>query len=316
MQKLTFVSAWVVALGGAGIVDAADMAVPLPAPPTWAGFYAGATAGGAWGSLDPQTTAINNTNFGSAANVAAVNATGMQSITPSSFTGGLEAGYNWQWGGLVGGLEVDLESLRLAGTAINRGTYPTSPSQPFALTTSINSNWLFTARPRLGYEVNNWLFYVTGGLAVTAQSAAFMFSDKVGAGNTEAGTFSTTKVGSVVGGGVEVALSDRWSIKGEYLHVDFGQTTVNGSLSTAPTQILSHSADLKADIARLGINYHFGPESIARAADMPMKAPPVGPSGWSWNGLYLGFNVGSAMGLIPILTMDDRCSPSRVAQWT
>jgi opacity protein-like surface antigen len=124
MQKLTFVSAWVLALGGAGIVHAADMAVPLPAPPTWAGIYAGATAGGAWGSLDPQTTAINNTYFGPAADVAAVNATGMQSITPSSFTGGLEAGYNWQWGGLVGGLEVDLESLRLAGTAIKSRDLP------------------------------------------------------------------------------------------------------------------------------------------------------------------------------------------------
>jgi opacity protein-like surface antigen len=298
MQKLTFVSAWVLALGGAGIAHAADKAVPLPAAFNWAGLYAGATAGGAWGTLDPRTTAVNNTDFGSAANVAAVNATGMQSITPSSFSGGLEAGYNWQWGGLVGGLEVDLESLRLAGTAINGGIYPASPANTFALTTSINSNWLFTARPRLGYAVNNWLFYVTGGLAVTAQNAAFMFSDtRVKGGNTEAGTFSTTKVGSVVGGGVEMALSDRWSIKGEYLHVDFGQTTVNGSLSSAPAQILSHSADLKADIARLGINYHFGAESIARAADMPMKAPPVGPSGWSWNGLYLGFNVGSAMGL-------------------
>jgi outer membrane immunogenic protein len=151
MKKLTFVSVWVFALGCAGNTHAADNAVPLLAAPTWSGFYAGATAGGAWGSLDPQTTPINNTDFGSAANVAAVNATGMQSITPSSFTGGLEAGYNWQWGGLVGGLEVDLGSFRLAGTAINGGIYPTSPPKTFAVTTSINSNGLFTARPRLGY---------------------------------------------------------------------------------------------------------------------------------------------------------------------
>ena len=294
MQKLTFVSAWVLALGCASNTFAADIAVPPPVAPIWAGFYAGATAGGAWASFDPQTVATNNTYFTAPANVAAVNAAGLQAINPRSFTGGLEAGYNWQWGGWVAGLEAELESRHLEGLAINGGPYPAPSVGAFAITTSINSNWLFTARPRLGYAVNNWLFYVTGGLALTSQSATFIFAD--GGGN-EAGTFATTRVGGVVGGGVEMALSDRWSVKGEYLFADFGHTTVNGSVSTVPTQTFSHSADLKENIARLGINYHFGPGSIAHAAEVPAKALPVGSRGWNWSGLYLGYNVGSAMAL-------------------
>ena len=298
MMKLTLAGASFLALGYASNTFAADIAVPPPVAPTWAGFYAGATAGGASASFDPQTVAINNTYFDTAANVAAVGAAGMQSINPRSFTGGLEAGYNWQWGSLVAGLEADLESLRLQGLAINGGPYPTPPAGTFAITTSVNSNWLFTARPRLGYAVNNRLFYVTGGLALTSQSATFMFADGVApSGGLEAGTFATTKVGGVVGGGVEMALWDRWSVKGEYLYADFGQTTVSGTIGKMPTQILSHSVDLKENIARLGVNYHFGPGSIAHAAGLPMKAPPVGSPGWNWNGIYLGYNVGSAMAL-------------------
>ena len=293
MQKLTFVSAWVFALGCASNGFAADIVVPPPVAPTWSGFYAGATAGGAWASFDPRTVAANN-KFDPAANITGVDAAGMQSINPRSFTGGLEAGYNWQWGNWVAGLEADLESRHLEGLAINGGTYPAAGAGTLAISTSINSNWLFTARPRLGYAVNNWLFYVTGGLALTSQSATFMFAD---AASTEAGTFATTKAGGVVGGGVEMALGDRWSVKGEYLFADFGQTTATGSLSKVPAQILSHSTDLKENIARLGINYHFGPGSIAHAADVPVKALSVGSPGWNWSGLYLGYNVGSAMAL-------------------
>jgi opacity protein-like surface antigen len=293
MKKLTLASASFLALGCASNGFAADIAVPLPAVPTWTGFYAGATAGGAWASFDPRTVAANN-KFDPAANITAVDAVGMQSINPRSFTGGLEAGYNWQWGSWVAGLEADLESRHLEGLAINGGTYPAAGAGTLAISTSINSNWLFTARPRLGYAVNNWLFYITGGLALTSQSATFMFADTA---STEAGTFATTKAGGVVGGGVEMALGDRWSVKGEYLFADFGQTTVNGTLSKVPAQILSHSADLQENIARLGINYHFGPGSTAHATDMFVKAPPVGSSGWNWNGLYLGYNVGSAMAL-------------------
>jgi opacity protein-like surface antigen len=300
MKKLTLVGVSFLALGCASNGFAADIAVPPPVAPTWAGFYAGATAGGAWGSFDPQTVVTNNTYFTTAANAAAVNAAGMQSINPRSFAGGLEAGYNWQWGGWVAGLEADLESFRLEGRAINGGPYPTplATANSFAITTSINSNWLFTARPRLGYAVNNGLFYVTGGLALTSQSANLMFGDGVAPNkNTEAGTFATTRVGGVIGGGVEMALSDRWSVKGEYLYVDFRQTTLNGAIYGSPAQLFSHSTDVKENIARLGINYHFVPGPVAHAPAVFTKAPPAGSPGWNWSGLYLGYNVGSAMAL-------------------
>ena len=148
----------------------------------------------------------------------------------------------------------------MSGNAISIAPYPGLAAN-YAITTSINSNWLFTARPRIGILANNWLLYVTGGLAVTDLSATFLFGDNFGAGAAENGVFTTTRVGGVVGGGIETALWDHWSVKAEYLYVDFGTVTViSNNLTNGaafPGQTFTHSADLKASIARVGLNFRY-----------------------------------------------------------
>jgi outer membrane immunogenic protein len=45
---------------------------------------------------------------------------------------------------------------------------PSGSGQTFAVTTSVDTSWLFTARPRIGWLVQpQLLLYATGGLAVT-----------------------------------------------------------------------------------------------------------------------------------------------------
>ncbi len=188
----------------------------------WTGFYAGATVGGIGANFDPRTS-TGPADYLNLVEAVSVTSSGTQTINPRSFTGGFEAGYNWQWSRFLVGFEVDLSVFRLAGTAISNAPYPDAPFT-YAVTTSINSNWLFTALPRVGFVANEWLFYVTGGLALTSLNATFLFGDTNGA--AENGTFATTKVGSALGGGIEVGLWDGWTVKGEYLYVDFGQTSV------------------------------------------------------------------------------------------
>jgi len=77
-------------------------------------------------------------------------------------------------------------------------------------------------------------------------------------------TISKTKMGYVLGGGVEALLWGNWSLKAEYLYVNFGTESAVG-YGTTPYTIgngsnnnpFTHSLDLKASIARLGINYKF-----------------------------------------------------------
>ena len=118
------------------------------------------------------------------------------------------------------GIEADIQSLRLSG-GVQSGpvTYLGFAPAFFSISSAASADWLFTARPRLGFALDHWLFYVTGGLAVTRQSAECAFADFEGA--VEYATLARTRLGYAVGGGVEVALGKNWSAKAEYLFVDF-----------------------------------------------------------------------------------------------
>ena len=71
-------------------------------------------------------------------------------------------------------------------------------------TASVSSDWLTTLRPRVGFAANNWLVYVTGGLAVANLKSNFSFTDTF-AGATKLASISKTKAGWTVGVGTEYA---------------------------------------------------------------------------------------------------------------
>jgi opacity protein-like surface antigen/outer membrane protease len=301
----------------AGSATAADMrpikAPPLPAPFTWTGGYVGLTAGGAWGAYDTTTsTALSPGGyFPNAATVAAVNAAGPQSIKPGGFATGIEAGYNWQNGALLVGVEADLQALHLSGAA-NGGAalYPAGFHHQFVVSSYADSTWLFTARARVGLVANNWLFFATGGLAVTQLTSDLLFTDSGGA--LEEGQIDTVKTGYAVGGGVEAPLTDRLSLKAEYLYVKFSDTTVSGSLPPPPSQAFTHSAGLAANIVRVGLNYRFvGVDPWRGGAVIPvkaplLKAPPLVGSDWEVEtGARLWLSTGTIGAPQPLLNSPD-----------
>ncbi|MET0630811.1 MAG: outer membrane beta-barrel protein [Xanthobacteraceae bacterium] len=292
MKWLSRIGIALVAMAAAGSAGAADLAVrpapaPYKAPPpvvvaaySWSGFYVGVNAGGAWGKFDPITTTVfSPIGYFEDTGVPAVNAVGVQTINPSAFTGGVQAGFNWQAGSFVGGVEVDFNSFRLSGSATGTGVYPCCAPAGFTVTSAVSTDWLFTARGRLGFAANNWLFYVTGGLAVTNLKGDFSFTDNCGdvaicngpggPNAAEAASLSKTKLGYAVGGGVEAGLWSNWSLKAEYLYVRFSSESVAGLITTPALVFFSnnnpftHTIDLRAHIARLGLNYRFGGPVVA-----------------------------------------------------
>lgn len=213
------------ALVTAQAAAAADLSVaPLyKAPPpvqytqpvyNWSGFYLGVNGGGGWGHSwwSAPSTGIN---------------------TSGGQVGGT-AGYNWQYGHAVFGLEGDIDWSHLSG----------STNSALCSGCSVDDSWLSTVRGRVGYAFGGVLPYVTGGLAVgdiKANAPGF-----AGATNTNAGW--------TVGGGVEVALSQNWSAKAEYLHVDLGNFNCGLNCGTIPTNNVS----MHDDVVRAGLNYRFG----------------------------------------------------------
>jgi outer membrane immunogenic protein len=67
--------------------------------------------------------------------------------------------------------------------------------------------------------------------------------------------------GWTVGGGMEFALTDRWSAKAEYMHYDLGKDTF------AIDNGLTADASTRGDIVRVGVNLHLHP--VQR--ELPLK---------------------------------------------
>lgn len=209
------VRAGVVALLSLGIaqsVFAADMPVKaartvVQAPSfSWAGYYIGLNAGYAWGRSD--VSSINSCPAGAGcaytlpANLSAFNAAGTGKLSPSGFTGGFQAGYNWQTGALVSGVEADFDAFNLSRTRSAGGLVPIGAGQSFLVTTATKTDWLFTARGRLGWAfAPSALVYATGGLAVTKLKVSNSFADTFVPIQSGASTHGVTKAGWVVGAG-------------------------------------------------------------------------------------------------------------------
>lgn len=226
MKSLLFGCGAPVALILAGVAHAADVSVPGKHPvyqpvvvPSydWSGFYIGLNGGGSWGS--------SNYNFGTPGPTSVATAGGMFGGT---------AGANYQIGHLVLGLEGDFDWADVSGSG-NCSVAGT--------TCSSRNDWLSTIRGRIGYAFDRFMPYVTGGAA---------FGDLRAMGPAW-GTTSSDQAGWTAGGGIEYALSNKWTIKLEYLHVDFGNINCGTACIAAPP-VRVHFDE---ETVRAGINYKF-----------------------------------------------------------
>ena len=238
MRRLVTTALSLLALGSAAAaadLPPAPQLPPLEAAPAWTGFYAGLNVGGA---------------FGSSRNAFSIAGFGLPTFnTPlQGVVGGGEAGYNWQTGPWVLGLEASFEGSGLRGSR-------TAPCLPplcgaFGASYAQNLAWFGTLRPRVGYALGNWLLYATGGGALgqvdtnaTADVGSFVATDNR----------SQTRGGWTLGGGVEVELMAGWSAKIEYLYVDLGSRTTTDLLNPP----ISNASSFTANVITAGVNYHF-----------------------------------------------------------
>jgi outer membrane immunogenic protein len=200
---------------------AADLprAMPPAAAPVfvpnynWTGFYAGINGGYGWGRSNWNTLATDADVSGGVA--------------------GGTAGYNWQAGNVVFGLEGDIDWSNIRGSFANAAC-------PLGCETS--NGWLGTVRGRLGYAFDRVMPYITGGLAV----------GDIKVTPTGFAGVSDTNAGWTVGGGVEAALAGNWTAKLEYLYVDLGDVGCTVAACGAATNV-----DLRTNLVRAGLNFRF-----------------------------------------------------------
>lgn len=216
----------------AGSASAADLANRYPVKAaivpvqvfSWTGFYVGGNVGYGWGNNTLDYTPFGLPTF----SYDVSNADG--------FFGGLQAGYNFQFANnVVLGLEADLEFADMGTNNILIGG--PVPGAPVAQSLDMFG----TIRGRLGYAMDRFLPYFTGG-------AAWATTNYTGPWGWSS---DSTTWGWTIGGGVEYAVTNNWTFKAEYLYLDFDGTNYvypNGDQ-------ISNGFDLST--IKAGVNYKF-----------------------------------------------------------
>lgn len=207
---------------------AADLRAPVyKAPPllspvpvfSWTGFYIGGHVGYGWSRFSADGDAR----------------------TADGFLGGAQAGFNYQMGQIVLGIEgeyswsnVKLEDSLFAGTL------------------TLKNDYFASAAGRVGYAFDRLLLFGKVGAAWT--------HDKWDANDGFGGTATATsnRTGWLFGAGLEYAVWENVSVKVEYNYLMFPSVTPTFATTGGLTVEGSSSVKLDTQIVKLGLNYRFG----------------------------------------------------------
>ena len=242
----------------------------VPPPFTWTGFYVGLNAGGIFTSGSRHAT-IFDPAAGTDGGFLNADFPGGLGCGQTGFIGGGQAGYNWQTGAFVLGVETDFQGTTLSKSFNNVGVPFAGAGVPALLSgdfLTVNGkaslDWLGTTRGRVGFVVtpdNRLMIYGTGGVAYAGGSANFSVYDST-TGSLWSGNPSSSRVGWVLGGGVEYAFTNNWTVRGEYLYADLGSSSFNSIGNAAagaafPGVYASGKISYNASIFRAAVNYKF-----------------------------------------------------------
>lgn len=128
---------------------------------------------------------------------------------------GGQAGYNWQFGNVVTGIEADINWIDGKSST----TFSSSFNGPVSATADMD--WYATVRGRLGLAFFRSLIYFTGGWA-----AARVSDDWGIVGHTPRFSFQDTRSAGVIGGGIEYMVTQNWTVRVEALHSNFGTSPI------------------------------------------------------------------------------------------
>lgn len=219
MKRLVLRSIAAIAMGASIPAHAADMELKAPPPPAvpapydWSGAYVGANFGAGWenGNLN-----IPGNNF-------------YGGLT--EFIAGVQAGYNFQAGNFLYGVEGTFDWATF--------DHPTLPTPTLG---SVSQHWIGTAAGRLGVVADRWLVYGKLGAGWVHSSAVLNMPGV-------AWTGSSTIDGWLAGVGLEYGFKSHWTLRLEYDYLGLGAW----NSPTLPAVALNRDVQMLT----AGINYKF-----------------------------------------------------------
>lgn len=228
-------SAFILAYSGAQAADLGVAPAAIVEPATaysWSGAYVGAQAGyTVGGHVQDEYIYIDAAPWFN------------YDLSPDGAFGGLYAGYNYQFSNnIVLGAEADfaLGNVGASGATIEYAGYDSST----------DIDWTGSVRARVGYAFDRFLPYATGGVAF----GRFSFEERA----EDYGVRQSADVnvsGWTVGAGVEYALTDNVTLRGEYRLTDFNKKDFTGHDDAGLVD--DFVAQIRTQDLRIGVAYKF-----------------------------------------------------------
>ncbi|MBR1201172.1 porin family protein [Bradyrhizobium sp. AUGA SZCCT0051] len=233
--------------------------------------------GGGWYDGGNITTGSNVTSLVAPDNIVRIP---VSNNNQSGATAGGLLGYNYQLDRIILGVEADFNSAdlkssrggsttavfdvgRFGGRGGGGGRFTTVTGN-YNFQTASKIDWFGTVRGRIGFvPAERLLIYGTGGLAYgevkTHIANSEVFSN--GVSRLWLGDTSDVRVGWTVGGGLEYAFTNNWTLRGEYLYVDLGSSGATATFQgTDPLQSqirYNASRENRFSVAHAALSYKF-----------------------------------------------------------
>jgi outer membrane immunogenic protein len=267
MKNLLLAGASLVALNAGGSALAADMPVKArpalpPAVYSWTGCYGGGFVGYGWGKSQHRSldTRAQPGFFpsGQTESFRPVFGDITPSFNMSGALGGFNVGCQYQFGWWLIGVEGDGAATNKDGQAFNffQGKGLNPPGERFFVSQTAE-RWMATARLRLGWAADKWLFFITGGGAWSGVEVTVWDSLTP----VVAAHHKKTLTGWTVGAGYEYALGYGWSWKSEFLYIDYGWTKFFDPADACSPDcrvfLNPREVSLKNYVFRTGLNWRF-----------------------------------------------------------
>lgn len=238
---------------GLASAQAADPVTQPDLAYDWTGLYVGVHAGIGGGTFDHEFSRPDDP----LQELAAIRIT--EGITAFGAFGGAQIGYNYRFGpNWLVGAEADF-SISGIRARDSQSTDLDSGGDTYEREVETRIDWFGTLRGRLGYAMDNFLIYGTGGAAYgrIETSASERGTDGFGAdGYSNSFSFSDTKVGWTAGAGFEYGLTEKITVKTEYLYVDLGSIDTSG-FNEVHSAVGRTSVDTAIHTLKAGLNYRF-----------------------------------------------------------
>jgi len=252
--------------------NAADLEFKTPTPPppvgSWTGFYVGLQGGAGFGLTETAVTASQGIPSPPGIfNVYTPGAYAVNALDYVGLHGGGTAGFNWQTGPIVFGVEGDISGADLDGADNCATDFTFGTPSPNQVRCDTKLSAFGTVTGRLGMSSDRMLVYIKGGGAwahfnqdVTAVNLVF------GPGGTvaDAASIADNRLGYTVGTGIEYAVWNHWSAKVEYDFLGFGTknlvfplmgpNVINQGLTTV--NVFANDRE-SVSVIRAGLNYRF-----------------------------------------------------------